>query len=59
MEHLPQDPVMLVSYINMKLRDTYSSLEDLCDDLNISQDELVTTLANAGFEYSSENKRFW
>ncbi|MEE3494717.1 MAG: DUF4250 domain-containing protein [Butyrivibrio sp.] len=30
---LPKDPVMLLSYMNMKLRDNYSSLEALCDDL--------------------------
>ncbi len=30
---LPQDPVILLSYINTRLRDSYSSLEALCDDL--------------------------
>ena len=38
---LPQDPVMLLSYMNMKLRDNYSSLEALCDDLDISKEELA------------------
>ena len=32
---LPQDPAMLLSYVNMKLRDQYASLDDLCDDLDI------------------------
>ena len=51
--------MMLVSYINLKLRDHYESLEALCDDLHIDQDWLVKKLAEAGFEYSAENKRFW
>ena len=29
---LPEDPMMLFSFINMKLRDNYSSLDELCDD---------------------------
>lgn len=56
---LPADPVMLMSVINMKLRDTYDSLEQLCKEMEIDKDELVRKLAEAGFEYSSENKRFW
>lgn len=56
---LPQDPAMLMSLINMKLRDNYSSLDELCDDMDISRDELVKRLAKAGFEYSEENRRFF
>ena len=56
---LPQDPNMLVSFINMKLRNDYPSLVALCDDLDISVDELRQRLRNAGYEYSLENKRFW
>lgn len=48
---LPKDPVMLASYLNTKLRDEYDSLEDLCEDLDISMEEIVKTLAEAGFVY--------
>lgn len=51
--------MMLMSVINMKLRDTYDSLEQLCKDMGIDKDALVKKLADAGFEYSKENKRFW
>ena len=34
---LPKDPMMLFSVINMKLRDNYSSLDELCDDLNVEE----------------------
>lgn len=50
---------MLMSAINMKLRDEYESLDSLCADLDIDKSELTTKLAEAGFEYSEENKKFW
>ncbi|MBD5244226.1 MAG: DUF4250 domain-containing protein [Bacteroides sp.] len=56
---LPQDPAMLMSLINMKLRDSYSSLDELCDDMDISREELIKRLEEAGFEYSEENRRFF
>ena len=51
--------MMLLSFINMKLRDRYSSLEELCDDLEIDRKKLEDKLAACGFEYSRENNRFW
>jgi hypothetical protein len=59
MGNIPQDPMMLMSFINMKLRDFYPSLDALCEDLEISREELEERLGKAGFEYSEENKRFW
>lgn len=58
MENLPVDPVMLYSFINMKLRDSYASLDALCDDLGVDRAELERKLGDAGFEYSAENNRF-
>lgn len=59
MENLPKDPLMLMSVINMKLRDFYPDLDALCDDIGIDRAELEAVLGAAGFEYSSENNRFW
>ena len=56
---LPKDPMMLFSVVNMKLRDSYASLDALCDDLDVDKQELQQTLAKAGFEYSSEYNEFW
>lgn len=56
---LPKDPMMLFSVVNMKLRDSYASLDALCDDLDVDKQELQQTLAKAGFEYSSEYNKFW
>ena len=58
MNGLPQDPIMLMSVINMKLRDFYSNLDNLCEDLDIDREELEEKLGKAGFEYSEESKRF-
>lgn len=59
MADYPKDPMMLMSWVNMKLRDFYPSLETLCEDLEIDREELVETLGKAGFEYNSELNKFW
>lgn len=59
MQTLPKDPIMLMSVINMKLRDFYPTLEALCEDMEIDQAELENTLKAVGFEYSRENNKFW
>ena len=56
---LPKDPAMLFSVINMKLRDNYGSLDELCRKMDIDHDWLTQTLAAAGFEYSKANNKFW
>lgn len=56
---LPKDPMMLMSVINMKLRDFYSDLDSLCEDLGIDRNELEKTLSTSGFEYNQELNKFW
>lgn len=56
---LPKDPVMLMSVINMKLRDCYSTLDALCDDMNLSRTELEERLSAAGFVYNPAVNKFW
>lgn len=55
---LPSDAFMLLSVVNTKLRDFYSSLDSLCDDLGESRDEIIKKLAEAGFEYNEKQNRF-
>ena len=38
---IPNDPVMLLSFVNLKLRDFYSHVDAMCDDLDIDKEELV------------------
>lgn len=49
---------MLYSTLNMKLRDEYSSLEALCDDLALNRAELEQKLAAAGFTYCPDINQF-
>ena len=56
--YLPQDPDMLFSMINMKLRDQYASLSDLCDDEDIDASEIVEKLGAAGYVYDETNNCF-
>lgn len=59
MENLPKDPMMLMSLINMKLRDFYPSLDALCEDMDIDKGQLLEKLASAGFEYNQNLNKFW
>lgn len=55
---LPQDPDILLSYLNTKLRDGYPSLDALCDDLDAGKTELVEKLAGAGYTYDPTANQF-
>jgi len=55
---LPKDAIMLLSVINMKLRDCYGSLDALCDDLNESRQEIEKTLSSAGYTYDESVNQF-
>lgn len=56
--NLPNDPIMLLSVVNMKLRDSYPTLEALCEDMEISPEELESRLKAVGVEYDKENNQF-
>lgn len=55
---LPLDPFILFSMINMKLRDQYSSLDALCDDMGERKEQILDVLKNAGFEYDENTNSF-
>ncbi len=55
---IPSDPIILLSFINTRLRDQYSSLDDLCDDLDIDRTEIEDKLRLAGFEYNPDQNQF-
>lgn len=55
---IPQDPVMLLSYINLKLRDEYSSLDLLCEDLDISKTEIIEKLKSINYSYDEKLNQF-
>lgn len=59
MDKLPQDPFMLLSYVNTQLRDVYSSLDEFCKSNDVDKAQLEQRLKDAGFEYNAEQNKFW
>ena len=55
---IPDDPHMLISYVNLKLRDYYSNLEAFCDDMDVSQSEIEEKLSGAGYFYDRDANQF-
>ena len=55
----PKDPIGLLSVSNIKWSDCYSSLDELCEDMDVSREDIVSQLKAAGFEYSAEHNKFW
>ena len=55
---IPNDPVMLLSFLNLKLRDYYSSLDALCDDLDVSRSEIEEKLKAIGYLYYPDRNQF-
>ena len=55
---MPKDPAMLLSFINLKLRDYYSSLEALCEDLQVEEKEICERLARIDYEYDPQKNQF-
>ncbi|MCM1133520.1 MAG: DUF4250 domain-containing protein [Ruminococcus flavefaciens] len=56
--NIPNDPAILLSYINTKLRDEFPNLDELCRSLCISRDDLERKLALIGYTYSEETNSF-
>ncbi len=57
-KYLTMDIDIVYSMLNMRLRDKYSSLADLCEDEDIDMEELVTGLKKKGLEYNKEKNQF-
>lgn len=55
---IPKDPVMLLSFINLKLRDYYKNMSDLCEDLDVEETEITDKLATIGYTYNAASNQF-
>ncbi len=55
---LPQDPVILLSVVNTRLRDGCGCLEELCSQEDVCQEELCEKLAAMGYAYDRESNQF-
>ncbi|MCY6958361.1 DUF4250 domain-containing protein [Clostridium brassicae] len=55
---LSMDPYMLLSIVNMKLRDEFSSLKDLCNYYEIKSEEIEDKLKKIDYKYNDQTKQF-
>ena len=58
MTNIPKDPMMLLSYINTKLRDDYSSFQTLCYELELNPEEITEKLSQIDYSYNPALNRF-
>ena len=55
---LPTDPIMLLSVVNLKLRDYFKNLDALCEDLDADETDLCAKLRAVGYEYDAQRNQF-
>lgn len=55
---IPNDPVMLLSFINLKLRDFYGSLDALCEDLDVDRKSIEEKLEGIDYQYDAGKNQF-
>ena len=55
---LPKDPHMLASFLNLKLRDFYPTLDALCEDLGVDKEEIVQKLEAEEYSYDPKRNQF-
>lgn len=58
MSGIPTDPMMLLSFINLKLRDYYKDIDSLCEDMDIDKQELIDKLKGIDYEYDEALNKF-
>ena len=55
---IPKDPVILLSFVNTKLRDEFPSLAELCAALDADRAALEAALAGLDYHYSPQQNQF-
>lgn len=58
MNNLPKDPVMLLSFVNMQLRDNYSSLAELCKTYMVDESSIIDKLTAINYVYNPKTNQF-
>lgn len=56
--NIPNDPMILLSFINTKLRDEYKDFKTLCSELELDEPTIANKLSNIGYAYNPEQNRF-
>jgi biotin operon repressor len=58
MSNLPNDPMILLSYINTQLRDNFSSLDELCQSLGVEKADIEAKLNTIDYSYNPALNKF-
>lgn len=57
-DNLPNDPILLLSVVNMKLRDFYKDLDTLCQEMSVDKAKLIDKLADIDYAYDATTNQF-
>ena len=55
---LPKDPMLCLSVVNTKLRDYYSDLDSLCEDMGVEKESLIEKLKTIDYLYDERQNQF-
>lgn len=55
---IPHDPIILVSYVNTKLRDQFATLEEFCQTYEVDEEEIRETLSSIDYQYDEITNQF-
>ena len=57
-QNIPNDPVMLLSFVNTQLRDYFTTLDLFCENFNVDRSELEEKLKSIDYEYNAATNQF-
>lgn len=55
---IPKEPAMLLSFVNLKLRDYFLNLDVFCEEYEVDKDEIIQKLASIDYHYDKEKNQF-
>ena len=55
---LPKDPMMLLSFVNTRMRDENINLTELCEQFGTDREAVESTLKQIGYYYDEELRKF-
>lgn len=56
--YIAMDPNILLSIVNMKLRDFYNNLSSLCEDMEVNEEDLKEKFIKIGYNYDETINQF-
>lgn len=55
---IPNDPIILLSFLNTKLRDKYKDIDEMCDDMELDREQIEKKILSVGYKYSDARNQF-